>query len=436
MTLQIRVLLMVTSLLIVTILTTAVALAWSARQSLLAETEKNGILIAELIARSTSFADQVPRDVEAAIGEQMIVEATIAAHLVDVAEQVGLSPAQINARLQDITSRTALDEFWITDETGHAYLRNMEQIDFTFNPDPAQQPQAHIFWALLTGEQKAVIQEARQREVDTKIFKYAGVSGVDRPRIVQVGYEADFLEQLRRQVGLPKLVDELVASGAVNVINVVDDQVVTIAFGVAPGTSGDFEFSEIDLTNLKSAIEQQQTTSYVEGSSLRVVAPINEAGDRVMGAVLVSLPIEHVQAAVRQQLELAVLIAVVVLGVGVLASAILARRVTEPVRRLTLAATAIETGHFNLADLNEFGDLTGRADELGRLTRVFQQMAYQVYTREQRLKQEVQELRIEIDEVKKEKEVAKVTGSEYFQQVQQEAARLKQKRKQRKPLDD
>lgn len=429
MTLRSRVLLMVTSLLIVTILTTTTTLAWSARQSLLSETEKNGVLMAELIARSTSFADQVPRDVEQAIGEQMIVEATIAAHLIDVAGQANLSPAEINDRLRDITKRTVLDEFWITDETGHAYLRNIEEIDFTFNPDPTKQPQAHVFWALLTGEHDAVIQEARQREVDTKIFKYAGVSGLDQPRIVQVGYEATFLDQLRQQVGLPKLVDELVAGGNVNAINVVDNQVTTIAYSVAPGLDSGLELGERDLANLGTAIEQQRTTSYLEGLSLRVVAPINDANGQIIGAVLVSLPIEHVQAAVNQQLELAILIAVVVLGVGVLVSAILARRVTEPVSRLTLAAASIEAGTFELENLS---DLAQRPDELGQLTRVFQQMADQVYQREQRLKQQVQELRIEIDEVKKAQEVAKVTGTEYFQNLQREAAKLREKRGRRR----
>jgi HAMP domain-containing protein len=428
MTLQTRVLLMVTSLLVVTVLTTAAIMAWSARQSLLLATEQNGILIAEIIARSSSFAEQVPRDVETAIGEQMLVEATIAAHLVDVAEQLDLSQAEINARLQDITARSVLDEFWITDDSGHAYLRNMTEFDFTFSPDPAEQPQAHVFWPLLTGEQASVVQEARQREVDTKIFKYAGVAGVDQPRIVQVGYEADFLEQLRQQVGLPRLVDELVGRGRVDAINVVNDQVVTIAFSVVGDAPESLVLSERDQASLIAVIAGQQATSYVSGNTLRVVAPIENEG-RVLGAVLVALPIDHVQAALRQQLELAVLIAVVVLGIGVLASAVLARRVTEPVSQLTAAATSIEAGEFDLGHLDSIGR---RPDELGQLARVFRQMAAQVYQREQQLKQQVQELRIEIDETKRRREVAQVTESEYFYKIQQEATKLRQKRRHRR----
>jgi hypothetical protein len=35
-----------------------------------------------------------------------------------------------------------------------------------------------------------VIQSARKREIDNKIFKFVGVAGVDKPCIVQVGVSA------------------------------------------------------------------------------------------------------------------------------------------------------------------------------------------------------------------------------------------------------
>ena len=45
----------------------------------------------------------------------------------------------------------------------------------------------------LDGGKKVVIQDARKREIDNKVFKYVGVAGVDKPRIVQVGVAADNL---------------------------------------------------------------------------------------------------------------------------------------------------------------------------------------------------------------------------------------------------
>ena len=120
------------------------------------------------------------------IARHMIGQAMLAAQFVAVAEKAGMLPAQINSVLSTVTGNSAIEEFWITDSAGHAYLTNTG-IDFTFSPDPAKQPQASAFWALLDGRGKIVIQEPRKREIDDRVFKYVGVAGVHKPRIVQVG---------------------------------------------------------------------------------------------------------------------------------------------------------------------------------------------------------------------------------------------------------
>ncbi len=120
------------------------------------------------------------------IARHMIGQAMLAAQFVAVAEKAGMMPAQINGVLNTVTGSSAFEEFWITDSAGHAYLTNTG-IDFTFSPDPAKQPQASAFWALLDGRDKIVVQETRRREIDDRVFKYVGVAGVDKPRIVQVG---------------------------------------------------------------------------------------------------------------------------------------------------------------------------------------------------------------------------------------------------------
>jgi DNA-binding response OmpR family regulator/tRNA A-37 threonylcarbamoyl transferase component Bud32 len=68
------------------------------------------------------------------------------------------------------------------------------------------------------------------------------------------------------------------------------------------------------------------------------------------------------------------------------------------VDRLTEAAAAIENETF---DPESLSDVAGRPDSLGQLTRVFQQMAHEFYLREQRLKQQVEELRTVSDLVGK-----------------------------------
>jgi hypothetical protein len=91
--------------------------------------------------------------------------------------------------LKDVADNSAIDEFWITDPEGHAVLANRE-VSFTSSPDPARQPQASAFWPLLTGEKKGGDPDGRKGEIDNQVYKYGGVAGIDRPRIVQVGSAA------------------------------------------------------------------------------------------------------------------------------------------------------------------------------------------------------------------------------------------------------
>jgi hypothetical protein len=150
------------------------------------------ILGGALLSMSLSVAAATPSraaDCEDKIARHMVGEAMLAAQFVAAAEKNGTSAEAINAALKDIAAQSAVQEFWITDSSGHAYLTNTG-IDFTFSSDAKKQPQASAFWPLITGDKKMVIQNARKREIDNKIFKYVGVAGVDKPRIVQVGVAA------------------------------------------------------------------------------------------------------------------------------------------------------------------------------------------------------------------------------------------------------
>jgi translation initiation factor 1 (eIF-1/SUI1) len=52
-------------------------------------------------------------------------------------------------------------------------------------------------------------------------------------------------------------------------------------------------------------------------------------------------------------------------------------------------------------------------------------MAHEVYAREQRLKQQVQELRIEIDQARQARQVTEITGTDYFQDLRSRAGKLR-----------
>jgi signal transduction histidine kinase/DNA-binding response OmpR family regulator len=94
------------------------------------------------------------------------------------------------------------------------------------------------------------------------------------------------------------------------------------------------------------------------------------------------------------------------------------------VGRVTDAAAAVEAGTFETESLS---DLARREDALGRLVRVFEHMVREVYAREQRLRQQVRELRIEIDQTKKARQVAEITDTDYFRQLQQRAQAMRRR---------
>lgn len=101
---------------------------------------------------------------------------------------------------------------------------------------------------------------------------------------------------------------------------------------------------------------------------------------------------------------------------------IAAQRIIKPIFTITDAAEAIEAGRFELKSLEA---VAKRDDELGKLARIFQRMAVEVYDREQQLKQHVQELDREIGKFKKEKQVTGLNESNYFLDLLQKARNLR-----------
>ena len=94
----------------------------------------------------------------------------------------------------------------------------------------------------------------------------------------------------------------------------------------------------------------------------------------------------------------------------------------EQVGRLTAAAASVEAGEFQPAALES---VSGRTDALGQLARTFQRMAVEVRAREDRLRAEVRELRIEIDAARQSRKVAEITETDFFRDLRERAPSLR-----------
>ena len=94
----------------------------------------------------------------------------------------------------------------------------------------------------------------------------------------------------------------------------------------------------------------------------------------------------------------------------------------EQVDYVVHAAAAVEDGAFQSDSLDHVAE---RGDALGQLARVFQRMAHEVELREQALKRQVQQLRIEIDGARAARQVAAITETDYFQDLQRKVDELR-----------
>jgi methyl-accepting chemotaxis protein len=246
---------------------------------------------------------------------------------------------------------------------------------------------------------------------------------------------------------LTRLADRLVGSGNVLAIHAVDGQMNILASSILPGAPVSQEMDPADITLLESAMAQNQsqvelslasfaptddllevaaerirTIGYLDDSILKVAVPLSDPEGGSIGAAVLYLPMDRVQSTLIYQWQLALVVAAFALIYGIEASIVWSRRVTRPLASMKEAAIAVENNSFEPEMLK---GVVRRRDEMGKLATVFTQMAQQVKLREQRLKNQVKALRIEIDAAKTKKQVEEITDTEYFRQLQERAKELR-----------
>ena len=102
---------------------------------------------------------------------------------------------------------------------------------------------------------------------------------------------------------------------------------------------------------------------------------------------------------------------------------------TRPMSELTRAAEQIGDGNYEtgLKYLNAINISEKYPDEIETMQRVFLGMVDKVYKREQTLRKEVETLRIQIDESKRQKQVDEIVESEFFQSLTEKAQEFRRK---------
>jgi methyl-accepting chemotaxis protein len=159
--------------------------------------------------------------------------------------------------------------------------------------------------------------------------------------------------------------------------------------------------------------------------------------DSVVGAQIVYVPAEKVFQQSQRSFSTVMSIFIGVFAIAILLlNWLLNPTVIQPVRYLARVSQRLGTGEmaesdqWQLTETSSLDKVANRRDELGQLARIFRTMVQEVIAREQFLKQQVKALKIEIDESRRDREVAEITNTDYFADLQKKAKQLRRRSQQ------
>lgn len=349
-----------------------------------------GVVLTQLANRNIEYGVSLPERVMNRIDEQMIVEALLASELVALAESDGPhSPEAISAALRrvversrEITGHPLIDEFWVTDETGRAYI-NSEGREFTFQTSSERPGQAAEFLSLLKPDAKPVVQNLRERELDGKPFKYVGVPGVDKPRIVQVGAGEGLLRSITADFQVLDFIKRFMLPDQFRTLAVIDIEGHVIA-AVGPNNlegaaAVDERIIAFCQNFLRSRISDYQFMP--RGRDIGVVTPLaNRTGQPY--ALFIQHRTENSLTFIITRVMLILTIGSIMVLAGILVSLVLSRGLSKPIVALSKGAEEFGKGNLN------YRLYFKRRDEFQGLAQAFNTMAISLQEYMHELEQE------------------------------------------------
>jgi HAMP domain-containing protein len=152
-------------------------------------------------------------------------------------------------------------------------------------------------------------------------------------------------------------------------------------------------------------------------------APILDANGNsvaIVGVDMMADDVLAVQSRLRNASLLMFIVACLVIFITVF---FLSDTITHPLRAIAESARMLENDE--PIDHKMLETLERGSDEVSQLAHVFHKMADQVQVRQQKLKEEVARLKIEIDQTKLGKQVSEIVDSEFFQDLKSKAHNMR-----------
>ncbi len=156
------------------------------------------------------------------------------------------------------------------------------------------------------------------------------------------------------------------------------------------------------------------------------ITPIKTPSGETIGGLVVYLAANFATESLQYISNILLALFAVIYALFVLLVLVITRRVTAQLTELQAAASRVADGNYTPITLKP----QSVNDEVSALAGLFNIMLDKVRVREESLKQEVVELKIQIDMERKNKEVKEIVESEFFQDLKTRAATARKQRQQ------
>ncbi|MEP7291048.1 MAG: HAMP domain-containing protein, partial [Chloroflexota bacterium] len=161
--------------------------------------------------------------------------------------------------------------------------------------------------------------------------------------------------------------------------------------------------------------------------------PITNAQGEVVAGLGIDYEAEYIREVEREVRSLAIPAFLVTYAGMFVLIYLSSRALSRPIVKLTAIAGAIAEGNYD-QDFTKVRP-SGFADEIDTLANVFQLMIGKVAQREEKLKQQVAALEIQINHSQRDEQVKEIVGNEFFQSLQTKASELRARRSQEESLE-
>jgi methyl-accepting chemotaxis protein len=132
---------------------------------------------------------------DAILNQQMVIQAQLINQIL-LARTTDLTASYWT----ELARRSHLDDLFITDNDGCIiYSKDPKLVNWRFPEDP--KTQAYEFRKLIGLKDGVVCQKPQRRSADNLVYKYVGVSRLDTPGIVQIGFSIDSINHLKLNLG-------------------------------------------------------------------------------------------------------------------------------------------------------------------------------------------------------------------------------------------